>query len=157
MKYAIFALLFVLSIFGLSTIEADNRKYIITREDFYCLTQNIYFESANQPIRGQYAVAKVTLNRMMDERWPNTICEVVWQPKQFSWTHDGKPDRPGNTKDEILVWKRTEEIAYKAIKLWRQGYDETKGAVYFHATYVKPAWRKRVTKTIQIQDHIFYK
>ena len=33
--------------------------------------------------------------------------------------------------------------------------DITDGALFYHADYVKPDWAK--TKTVEIQDHIFYK
>ena len=66
-----------------------------------CLARNIYFEARNEPFAGQFAVAMVTLNRVHDEQFPNSICEVVYQglhwpsghPKrdrcQFSWYCDG--------------------------------------------------------------------
>ena len=68
-----------------------------------CLALNVYHESKNQSIYGQYAVAQVVMNRVKDERFPNNICDVVkqgltykWNPKipiknqcQFSWYCDG--------------------------------------------------------------------
>ena len=50
-------------------------------EELYCLAKNIYFESRNQPWVGQVAVAQVTLNRVRDSRFPNTICKVVKQKR----------------------------------------------------------------------------
>ena len=35
--------------------------------------------------------------------------------------------------------------------------DITDGATHYHADYVKPAWAKTKTKTIEIGDHIFYR
>ena len=35
--------------------------------------------------------------------------------------------------------------------------DITGGATHYHADYVSPAWAKTKTKTVEIQDHIFYK
>jgi len=58
----------------------------ISDEDRYCLQQNIFFEARNQSTLGQAAVAWVTLNRVESTRYPDTICEVVWQKSQFSWT-----------------------------------------------------------------------
>ena len=53
-----------------------------------CLALNIYHEARGERVEGQIAVAHVTMNRVNHEKWPSTICEVVYQPKQFSWTHD---------------------------------------------------------------------
>ena len=35
-------------------------------------------------------------------------------------------------------------------------YDITGGATHYHADYVTPAWSKTKTKTVEIQDHIFF-
>ena len=80
-----------------------------TDVDVTWLAKNVYFEARNQGIAGQLAVASVTLNRVADRRFPNTIKEVVTQSLyrnswrdgtpipikhkcQFSWWCDGKPD-----------------------------------------------------------------
>ena len=38
-----------------------------------------------------------------------------------------------------------------------QVLDITEGATHYHADYVEPAWAKTKTKTIEIEDHIFYR
>ena len=54
--------------------------------ELYCMAMNIYFEAKSEPKAGQYAVADVTLNRVNDSRYPNSICEVVLQgPTRESW------------------------------------------------------------------------
>src|SRR5210317_144981 len=78
----------------LPAVAAQEQFENVAKDDMYCLQQNIYFEARNQSINGQIAVAWVTLHRVDDPRYPNTICEVVWQRKQFSWTHDGKSGKP---------------------------------------------------------------
>jgi hypothetical protein len=42
---------------------------------------------------GQAAVAYVMLNRVRSPDYPDTICGVVWQKGQGSWTEDGRHDR----------------------------------------------------------------
>ena len=44
-----------------------------------CLADNVYFEARNQGTAGWSAVISVTLNRVKDKRFPNTVCEVVKQ------------------------------------------------------------------------------
>ena len=46
-------------------------------EELYCLANNIYFESRNQPKLGQIAVGQVTMNRVNSPKFPNTVCGVV--------------------------------------------------------------------------------
>jgi len=127
-----------------------------------CLTDNIYFEARSQGFAGWVAVAQVTLNRVKDKRFPNTICEVVKQGLtyqsghpiknkcQFSWYCDGK-------SDEIINTKIHEEISIMVNNYIHFGFDITDGATHYHADYVLPSWAKTKTKTIEIDDHIFYR
>lgn len=120
-------------------------------ESVTCLTQNIYFEARNQSVKGQYAVGFVTINRLKHKNYPNSVCKVVWQPKQFSWTHDGKPDNPYNH----IAWLKAKSIAIDILS--NGGKDVTKGALFYHADYVKPRWANSFQKISQIDDHVFYR
>jgi spore germination cell wall hydrolase CwlJ-like protein len=123
-----------------------------TNQEF-CLAQNIYFEARNQTVEGMEAVALVTLNRVASKSYPNTICKVVWQKKQFSWTHDGKSDTPR----ERLAWKIAKDVAASVLVNYdTTGYDFTGGAMWYHAKYVTPSWGKSLNQTATIGDHIFY-
>ena len=137
---------------------------------FICLALNTYHEAKNQSLVGQIATAQVVMNRVEDDRFPNTVCEVVkegptrpsWEdPKkeypirhrcQFSWYCDGKPDTPKNEK----AWRKAQDVAflvlYNKIQL-----DVTEGATHYHATYVRPAWAKTKKRTTRIEKHIFYR
>ena len=55
---------------------------------------NIYHEARGESIEGQYAIAHVTLNRVASTKWPDSICDVVYQPYQFSWTHQIRDQKP---------------------------------------------------------------
>ena len=119
----------------------------------YCLAQNVYFEARSETVEGMTAVALVTLNRVASKSYPKTICEVVWQRKQFSWTHDGKSDTPF----EKLAWKIAKDVAASVLANYdTTGYDFTDGALWYHATYAKPYWRTTYTQTATIGAHIFY-
>ena len=63
-------------------------------DDRIALACNIYWEARTETYEGRLAVVAVTLNRVASPRYPDTIAEVVWQSRQFSWTHDGLVDRP---------------------------------------------------------------
>ena len=141
------------------------------RMESYCLAENVYHEARNQPTAGQMAVISVTINRVNDDRFPNTVCGVVKQGPsrpswkgtgemipvrhrcQFSWYCDGKSDKiyDKETFDDILLL--TEAIVSGSIKL----LDITEGATHYHADYVSPSWAETKTKTIEIEDHIFYR
>ena len=77
-----------------SPIEAPIMKADILKHkrdtEISCMADNIYFEARNQGTAGWSAVASVTLNRVKDKRFPNTVCEVVKQgPTRESWKKDG--------------------------------------------------------------------
>ena len=143
---------------------------MILETAFICLALNTYHEAKNQSTVGQIATAQVVMNRVEDNRFPNTVCEVVkqgptrpsWEDPnkeypikhrcQFSWYCDGKSDVPKNEK----AWRKAQDVAflvlYDKIKL-----DVTEGATHYNATYVKPAWAKTKKRTTRIEKHIFYR
>jgi len=132
----------------------------VSRQEFNCLSKNIYFEAKNQTEHGMFAVANATLNRVRNPNFPDSICEVVFQPSripgkrhlcQFSWHCDGKPDR---IRDK-LAFMESQRIA--ALALLHRDKDITGGATHYHAFYVKPWWAKKLTRTVKIGDHIFYR
>ncbi|MBL8646117.1 MAG: cell wall hydrolase [Sphingosinicella sp.] len=121
-------------------------------DDMRCLASAIYYEARGESLEGQLAVAQVILNRAENDRWPDDICAVVYQSGQFSFTFDGKPDVPAV---KGAAWKRAEAIAIIAVgEGWQ---DVTDKATFFHATYVKPGWRRVKEQTRRIGGHIFYR
>lgn len=141
--------------FHWNTAQAAERLKQFSEADYHCLQQNIYFEARNQSVLGQRAVAWVTLNRMTDERYPDTICGVVWQDRQFSWTHDGKPDRP--LANEQSDWDRAGFIARSVVRQWAHEQESpVADADHYHADYVAPAWARSGERVAQVDNHIFY-
>lgn len=122
-----------------------------------CLAAAIYFEARNQPVAGQYAVAEVIMNRVESPKFPNTVCGVVKQDKgpkkhdcQFSFWCDGKPE---NMRNKESFWRAVNI----SVDILDKNTTFTKGALYYHATSVKPGWSRRLKRTTKIGDHIFYK
>ena len=56
----------------------------ITQEEIDLVAQIAWLESGNQSLTGQKAVVEVIFNRVLDERFPDTIYEVLSQGGQFS-------------------------------------------------------------------------
>lgn len=116
----------------------------------FCLAQNIYWESRGQSIAGQVAVAQVTMNRVASPDYPNDVCSVVHELKQFSWYWDGKSDVPREEK----AWMRAQMVA-KGV-LAGSGHADLEGVTHYHALSVRPYWIKTMTFITRIEDHIFY-
>ena len=130
----------------------ERNTYVgITTQAILCLAMNVYHEARSEDIWGQLAVAEVTLNRVAAKQFPNEVCDVVWQRRQFSWTHDGKSDKPRDQE----AWVTAHNIATLAI---RQGKPRAVGedVLFYHAEYVKPYWAASFHKAAQHGSHIFY-
>ena len=125
-------------------------------EQVTCLAHNIWFEARGSSVEDQLAVAHVVLNRVADPRYPGDVCDVVWQPKQFSWTHDGRSDRVRfENPIDRRVWKELVQLSMAAMAGALE--DPTGGATHYHADYVRPAWAGRMDLLIQIDDHLYYR
>jgi len=128
-------------------------------KEMRCLALNIYFEARSEPTDGQLAVAFVTINRLQSRRYPNTLCGVVWQKRQFSWTHDGKSDRP----NELRAWEQAQMIArfiftkYLALpEKVQRIMDRTNGALHYYAPELAdPYWAKAKEVTFTVGGHVF--
>lgn len=119
-----------------------------------CLTDNIYYEAAHEPLSGKRAVAFVTLNRVNNSSFPNSICKVVYQKKkstcQFSWVCGASK---GYNKKE---YETSRIVAKKIYKNYENMYDISNGSLYFHAEYVNPSWASKKFFTKKIGKHLFY-
>lgn len=123
-----------------------------TNAEHICMAKNIYFEARNESLAGMIAIAQVTITRMQDPRWPNTICSVVYQNKQFSWYSDGLSDRPKDHNKFAEIILITTAILDPDMII----QDITNGATHYHADYVLPYWTKYMVKQVKIDTHIFY-
>ena len=121
-------------------------------EDHVCMAKNIYFEARNESRKGQMAIALVTLQRVKDPRYPNTVCGVVYDNKQFSWYSDGLSDYPRNHK----VWGEIALLASAMLDSDTSLYDFTYGSTHYHADYVSPYWSEFMILRARIDTHIFY-
>ena len=126
-----------------------------------CLAENIFHEASLEPHDGKVAVAFVTLNRMYSQDFPNNICDVVTQIKhrgvcQFSWYCQGKDSFQSLTKHYQMKYNEILKIATNVYLNYHQMDDPSNGAMFYHAIYVRPIWRKDMTKVAKIGKHIFY-
>jgi N-acetylmuramoyl-L-alanine amidase len=133
-------------------IERTSRTVAYEELDLFCLAKNIFHEAGVEDELGMFAVAQVTINRVRNARYPNSICDVVMQSAQFSWTNDRSRrwTHPSGPK-----WELSKQIAKKVIK---DGYrvPALQAAMFYHADYVSPNWRDPNAVVAQIGTHIFY-
>lgn len=158
------------SIIGLD-VDTSN----VDLEQAYCLAENIYYESRNEDIRGQFAVGLVTMNRVNDDRFPDTVCDVVKESRphrttkkivcQFSWycENDKKGKSiPVRNKDGTVnqpVVDQFQVASIVAIKILSgKVEDNTGGATHFHNPHTSfPAWRFEMKRKLRVGNHDFYR
>lgn len=133
----------------------------VTPKDLQCLTRVIYYEAGNQSRAGKEAVAIVVLNRVVNPRYPNSICGVINQAYfvnehlvcQFSFHCE--PHRKVNRE----IWNQSYTLAKRVLTntFDRDILTRVEDAVYFHANYVRPSWAKQKVLVATIDNHLFYK
>jgi len=153
----------------------------VDTDQVHCLATNIYHEARGESFSGKIAVANVVLNRVESKKYPNTICDVVYQAVysewwlethqrlvpvrnkcQFSWFCDGKSDaihltdsRGRTIKANLQAWEESLAVALDAVR--GQLDDTIEGATHYHAHYVNPEWTNAMLLVDTIDNHIFYK
>lgn len=122
-----------------------------------CIALAVYFEARGEPVKGQYAVAEVILNRVDSPRYPNTACAVTAQDNgpaahdcQFSYMCDGVPETP----HEAAAWERAQQIA---IDVSDESTMYVEGATHFAANTVNNRWTRQFELIDTIGSHTFYK
>lgn len=121
----------------------------------------IWREAQGEPIEGQKAIASVILNRLnaqtksvhhvifasdiLEQKWQFSSMTAVGDPTLITWPH-----KPNPAFDQIM---QIVEMAYNGALV-----DGTSGAThYFNPAVVLPSWAGKMTKTITIGHHDFYK
>ena len=115
-----------------------------------CLARNVYYEARGESLVGQYAVAEVTMNRMVSRFYPKTVCEVVYQRRAFSWTGMWDLEPPAGP-----AWQRAIRVAEDVYYQRRPA--TMQDVTHFHANYVEPYWSKERQQVARIGKHIFYR
>ena len=147
LKYAVLAISVTLT----ATLQAEtnpkqSQAQKLSKSQIECLSKAAYFESKGESDAGMLAVIHTTLNRVKDVRFPKTICGVVYQPSQFSWTkHNPK------IKDKEQ-YERAKRLAQEVVD--GKHKDNTRNALYFNSLHQQP---RGTVCTTRIGGHSFYK
>lgn len=127
-----------------------------------CLAQAIYHEARGESAAGQLAVANVIVNRARSNKYPSSLCGVIYQGAnrgryrcQFTFACDGRGDAPG----ERQAWARSVALAKQVYAEYATGEDI--GAVpdsvlFYHTTNVRPSWSYTFSRVAEVGSHIFY-
>ena len=125
------------------------------KSEVLCLAEAMFYEAQAEKVSGKIGVADTILNRTRSICFPDTVCGVISQPKQFQWKRNTKL-RKGRVfnpvKHEVEVM-----LAERLLKDEANGHrrDTTGGALYFAAHGYNPSRNARFIKTEG--GHKFYR
>lgn len=105
------------------TLDFINTDTVIpyTVADLEMLAKIIYAEAIGEPYEGKVAVGAVIMNRILSSHWPNTIRDVIYQPRQFTPISNGQYNRAKPT-----------DSYYQAAEEALRGIDPVEGAIFFN-------------------------
>ena len=116
-------------------------------DDAYRLAKLAMAEAESEDTKGKALVMLVVLNRVLDDEFPNTIEEVIFQKGQFSPISNGR-------YDEV----EPDEDCYRALQLIQtDGWDESRGATYFESKSDSTWHSENLTFLFKHGKHYFYK
>ena len=126
-------------------------------EGWRCLAEALYFEARGEEVKGMFAVAEVILNRVDSPRYPDTVCDVIYQGTgrlfecQFTYSCDGLP--------ETIHEKTAYDTVAKVARIMLDGAPRglTAGATHYHTKSVRPRWSRVYPMTTTIGYHIVYR
>lgn len=124
--------------------------------DRQCLICNCFFESRGEPEEGQKLVTRAVIARTKSDadNWPNSVCGVVYQASQFSWTADKNSNAFCPSFPEAQVCMKTTDQVLR-------NPQASSAPLWFHTPNVKPVWRKKlklckVGSGGRVGNHVFY-
>lgn len=75
----------------------------ITDAEKDLLARLVTAEAKNEPHAGKVAVAEVVLNRVDDDRFPDTVADVIYEENQFSPVIYGTINSPADEESKVAV------------------------------------------------------
>jgi spore germination cell wall hydrolase CwlJ-like protein len=124
---------------------------IPSKRDLACLAEAVYYEARGEPVQGRAAVAYVVLNRAESGEFPESPCAVVAEGCQFSYRCDGRPESLAVRADRDAAFATAKAVLTGAVA------DPTNGALFFHASRIRPGWFETRTRVGEIGNHVFYR
>ena len=141
--------------------DVTNPRYLPISDDEReqrCLEEIMWYEARGEGLQGMKAVANVVLNRVNSEIYPKSICDVVDQPRQFSYRNHLKPSQrieinPSPSEYDVYAEMQSH------IRRWRtEGFEPIleHNVLWYASSRVSNRWTKAKIKVKQIGKHVFY-
>ena len=141
---------------SIPAVASATTQYQFSQKDIDALILNAFNEARGEPAAGIRAVLGVTMARVGSACYPDTVHDVVYQRKQFSWTwqHGSARTLSAAKSREPATYVRVKSVVYEFIA---DGAKPSE-AVLYHARGVSPSWARAaaVDRVSAMGGHIFY-
>lgn len=133
-------------------------------KDLECLVVAIYHEARGSDYKEMNAVGTVIMNRVYNDEFPDTVCDVIAQPYQFSFFGNGKPETISDIKKEaanhpnkydIDSLQASIDIAHSSFNFSDPPFG--KDVLFYHDESVDPAWAYKMEKRLFSMNMYFYR
>ena len=99
-----------------------------SEDDLYRMSHLIYGEAGNCSWEMMEAVGSVVLNRVSDDRFPDTLADVIFQPGQYACTWDGNYDlTPSEEAVEVARFLLEEGSQLDSSVVWQAEFVQGEG------------------------------
>lgn len=111
-----------------------------------CMVCNCFNEAGVHGQEGQILVSQTVLARVASIHYPNTICGVVWQRAQFSWTLSSIETQEVRGADLMECYRSSVAALERGPSRW----------CHYHTTGVSPNWMHLYRLAHRHRNHRFY-
>lgn len=131
----------------------DGLSHAVLEQQMDCLAEAIYYEARGESFAGQVFVGFVIRNRVLSDRFPDTFCQVIEQPHQFSFYDH--IDNKQKAMREVDARDQAYEVAYMVMNTSTPPIPE--GVMFYHTTNILPNWNySLLDEYAVVGNHIFY-
>ena len=145
------------ALLALFVIFSSDSEACSKEDEYNKVTELAYFEARSESFQAQVAVATVAVNRLYTGKFGNNLCEVIEQPHQFSYFHDGLPEIMNDPKAKEVA----EEVANCVVNN-HCSHAALYGVTHYYACkgaygITPPYWVDHFRFVAQIGNHCFYR
>lgn len=124
-------------------------------QEYHCATQIVYHEARGEhPYMGKALPMIITGNRVLHEEFPDTFCDVLYEPGQYELVDRGLHRVAPSEPD---AWRKSKEIVDEFMnEEIVDGHIGLNGAVFFQHVDI-PNWNpRRLVKEGEIGNHKYF-
>lgn len=118
-----------------------------TENELDLLARLVRAEAQTEPLEGKIAVACVVLNRVKSSQFPDTIKEVIYQPRQFQPVSNNQINKPADTESIEAVQAALSDHQHIA----------EDSLFFYNPDIATSRWLDSRETTVVIGQHVFKK